>query len=384
MHRVYTLNKIAKCGLQALGAYTAVNENENPEGIMVRSASMHEMTVPESLLAVARAGAGTNNIPVQDYAAKGIVVFNTPGANANAVKELVLAALLMSSRKIVAGINWVQGLNGTTGVAKAVEAGKAEFVGPEITGKKLGIVGLGAIGVLVANVCEAIGMSVYGYDPFITEEAALLLNPNVKNVIDLGTIYAECDYITIHAPLNDATKKFINAETIGKMKDGVRIINLARAELVDNDAIKQGIESGRVGCYVTDFPTDDLLGVSNIITIPHLGASTPESEDNCAIMAATQLKDYLDHGNIKNSVNLPDCSLPYTGKKRLCVIHKNVPSIVANLTTELAGKRINIDNMINKSRGDFAYTIIDVDGDITAGTEEALMKIDDVIRVRVL
>ncbi len=386
MTKILALNKIAECGLEHLPKtqYEVSSSLENPEGIILRSFSMHEMELPESLLAVARAGAGVNNIPVDKCADKGIVVFNTPGANANAVKELVLAGLLLSSRKITEGINWTQSLAGNEGVAKLVEKGKGEFVGPEIQGKKLGVIGLGAIGVLVANAALELGMEVYGYDPYISVEAAWKLSGRIINTQKLDTIYEQCDYISIHVPLLNDTKNMFNEAVFAKIKKGVRILNMARAELVDNKAIIAALEDGIVASYVTDFPTDEVLGVKNIITIPHLGASTPESEDNCAVMAAIELKDYLEHGNIKNSVNFPDCELEYTGKTRICVIHANVPNIVGPITTACGNKSINIANMINKSKGKYAYTIIDIDNATSEGLEHELLKIDGIIKVRVI
>ncbi len=380
--QVLTLNKIAECGLNELTAFEVVNESANPDAVILRSFSMHEMELPKSLLAVARAGAGVNNIPIDKCTEQGVVVFNTPGANANAVKELVIAGLLLSSRRIVDGVNWAQSLNGQEGVAKLVEKGKADFVGPEILGKKLGVIGLGAIGVLVANSCAALGMDVLGYDPYISVDAAWGLSVNVQKAGSLDAILDQCDYISIHVPLIDETKKMFNTERLAKLKPGARILNFARAELVDNAAMKAAIENGTVACYVTDFPTDDVLGNKNIITIPHLGASTPESEDNCATMAAIQLRNYLLYGSIKNSVNFPNCELDYSGRKRLCVIHKNVPHVVSDISTIIAGRNINIDDMISKSKGDYAYAIID--GDKVDEVVDDVRKIEAVISVRVI
>jgi len=380
------LNKIAACGTDQLPAdkFSVSSGAASPDGILLRSADMHSYNAPDCLLAVGRAGAGVNNIPVDKYAESGIVVFNTPGANANAVKELVIAALLMSSRKVDAGICWAQSLAGQSGVAKLVEAGKSQFVGPEISGKKLGVIGLGAVGVLVANACNSLGMNVYGYDPFLSVDAAWRLSRGVHKAASVDTIIAECDYITIHVPLNGETKGMLNADTLAKAKKGVRILNFSRGELVDNKAIKDAVRDGLVSCYVTDFPNEELLGVDGIIPIPHLGASTPESEDNCAVMAAEEIRDYLLYGVIRNSVNYPDCDAPFTGRKRICVHHKNVPNVVASLTAEVASRGVNIDNMMNRSKGAYAYTVIDIDEGELNGTEAKLRSVDGVIRVRVI
>jgi len=385
MFKVATLNKISPKGLAFLDEKYEITEDLNEaNAIIVRSADMHEMELPESLLAIARAGAGVNNIPVDKYTEQGIVVFNTPGANANAVKELTIAALFLSSRKITAGINWVQGLAGQSGVAKLVEGGKSKFAGSEISGKKLGVIGLGAIGVLVANACYSLGMEVYGFDPFLSVDAAWRLSRWVNKAAGVAEIMSECDYITLHIPLNTETKHMINADTLGKIKKGARIINLSRSDLVDNTAIKDAVQNGSVSCYVTDFPNEELLGVDSIITIPHLGASTMESEDNCAVMAAEEIREYLLYGNIINSVNYPDCILPFSGKKRFCVMHKNIPNVVASLTAEVANRGINIENMINHSKGATAYTVIDVEDSDLSGIENKLRAVEGVIRVRVI
>jgi D-3-phosphoglycerate dehydrogenase len=347
---------------------------------------MEEKDLTPGLSVIARAGAGVNNIPVDLCAQKGIVVLNTPGANANAVKELVIAGLLMSSRKVVDGVNWAQTLQPKDGadVAAQVEKGKAAFAGPEIAGKKLGVIGLGAIGVLVANVCRHLGMSVTGYDPFMTVDAAWNLSSGVHKAASEDAVYADCDYLTVHIPANKDTKNKFNAAFFSKCKKGIRILNFSRSTLFDNGALKAAIADGIVECYVTDVPTDDLLGNDKRLTIPHLGASTPESEDNCATMAASQLRDYLTYGNIRNSVNFPDCDMPYTGRTRICVIHKNVAGVVAHISSVIAEKNINIDNILNRSRGDYAYTLADIDqGDVT-GVEEALSANDAVIKVRVI
>ena len=386
MYQILTLNKISKTGLQRLGeGYTCSDSVENPDAVLVRSASMHDMEMPKSLLAIARAGAGVNNIPVDKCAEEGIVVFNTPGANANAVKELVIAGLLISSRKVPAGIEWAKTLKGNGAeVTKMVEKGKSSFVGPEIKGKTLGVIGLGAIGILVANAASALGMKVYGYDPFLSVDAAWGLSANIKHSLSLDDIYANCDYITVHVPLTPETKQMINADSIAKMKDGVRILNYSRADLVNAADVVSAVQSGKVAAYVTDFPTDEVLGVENIIAIPHLGASTPESEDNCACMAADQVKDYLENGNIVNSVNMPAVSMARSGDARVCVIHKNVTSIITNITGVLSDNGVNIENMQSKSRKDYAYTILDIVGSSPDAALHGLTSIDGIIRVRVI
>ena len=385
MYKILTLNKISKFGLEKLPEnYTVSDDEKNPDGIMLRSFKMHDMELPESLKAVARCGAGVNNIPLDKCAEKGIVVFNTPGANANAVKELVLTALLISSRKITDAYNWCQSLNGTEGVAAAVEKGKSQFAGPEITGKTLGVIGLGAIGLLAANAAVSLGMDVIGYDPYLSVSGALNLDSNVKYTTDLDEIFKNSDYITIHVPLTDETKYTFRKETFAKVKKGVRVINLARGELVNNDDMKEALKEGIVSRYVTDFPNEEVLGVENIITLPHLGASTPEAEDNCAIMAAKEMVDYLENGNIVNSVNFPACSLPRTDKVRVCITQKNLPNIVSAITGVFGNNNINIDNMINKSRGNFAYTIIDADSDVNDAAVKAIEAVDGVIGVRVI
>ena len=383
---ICTLNKIAACGTDRLGAaYTITDEMAGAAGVLVRSAAMHDMDLPESLLGIARAGAGVNNIPIDKCSEQGIVVFNTPGANANAVKELVLAGLFLASRKVVDGINWAQGLKGEgDAVAKLVEKGKSAYAGPEILGKKLGVIGLGAIGVLVANAAVALGMDVYGYDPYLSVDAAWKLSRHIHHANTLDEIYAECDYITVHVPLNDGTRKMINAETIATMKDGVRILNFARAGLVDSDAMLAALADGKVAAYVVDFPTEEMLGVENVIAIPHLGASTPESEDNCAVMAADQIKDYLENGNIKNSVNYPDVQVPRSGDSRICVLHKNIPNMLAQISAVVSADGVNIEAMTNKSRKDFAYTILDIIGEAKDSFTKDILAIEGVIRVRVL
>ncbi|MDR0914768.1 MAG: 3-phosphoglycerate dehydrogenase [Oscillospiraceae bacterium] len=385
MFNILTLNKIAKIGTDRLGANFAVADDcQNPDAVMVRSASMHDMVLPKSLLAIARAGAGVNNIPVGKCSEEGIVVFNTPGANANAVKELVLAGLLLSSRNIVGGIEWAKTLKGKGAeVGKLVEKGKGQFVGPEITGKTIGIIGLGAIGILVANACNALGMKVIGYDPFLSVDSALKLSSHIKHVVSLDAVFAEADYITVHVPLNDKTKGMINTAEIAKMKDGVRILNYSRDGLVVSGDIIAALQSGKISAYVTDFATDDLLCIDGVIAMPHLGASTPESEDNCAVMAADEIRDYLEQGIIKNSVNFPDLSLAKTAAPRLCVFHRNKPGILQKVLELVAQKGSNVENMESKSKGDFAYTVIDIDAKNSLALED-VAGVADVLRVRLI
>ena len=387
MYKITTLNKIAAVGLNHLPKeryeITADSISPGTDGILLRSFNMHEMELPEHLAAIARAGAGINNIPVEACTERGIVVFNTPGANANAVKELVLAGLLLASRRIVDGINWVQSLQGAQGVAKLVEKEKSRFGGVELAGKKLGVVGLGAIGVSVANAAQALGMQVYGFDPFMSVDAAWRLSRSIHKAGGLDEIFTNCEYISIHVPLAASTRHVLNKAAFSAMKPGVRLLNFSRAELVDDAALKAAMDQGIVDKYVTDFPSEGLLGNPNIITIPHLGASTAESEDNCAEMAAVQMKDYLEHGNIVNSVNFPECVLPYTGRKRVCVLHKNIPNVIGPLTTAFAKRNINIHGTVNISRGDVAYSIIEIDGD-GQGAREDLQQVEGIIRIRFL
>ena len=385
MYDILTLNKIAKCGTDAFdkAKYTVADAVENPDAIMVRSAAMHDMQFGNKLLAIARAGAGVNNIPVDRCAEEGIVVFNTPGANANAVKELVIAGLLLSSRKVTDAIDWVSTLKGQEDIGKKVEKGKSNFAGPEISGKTLGVIGLGAIGVLVANAAMSLGMKVIGYDPFLSVKAALSLKPGVKTVTDVNDLYAASDYITIHVPYNADTKGTICEKSIAVMKDGVRILNFARGELADTAAVLAAVESGKIACYITDFPSDELIGVKNVICVPHLGASTPESEDNCAVMAASELIDYIENGNIRNSVNFPNAEMNAAGTK-ICVLHKNVPAVISEITTILGKASINIDNLINASKKDYAYTLIDAAGNISEDIAAKLSAAENVIKVRVI
>ena len=382
MYKIKLMNKISKVGTDLFGQQYQIGEEiENEDGILVRSASLHDYQFPSTLLAIARAGAGVNNIPIDQCSEQGIVVFNTPGANANAVKELVICALFLSSRQIVEGIDWVKTLKGQEGVGKLVEKGKSQFVGPEIDGKKLGIIGLGAIGVHVANAAIKLGMEVYGYDPYISVDAAWGMSKWVKNAQNMDTIFSECDYITLHAPSTPETKAMINQESIAKMKDGVRIINFARADLVDSQAVLEGIQKGKIKKYITDFATEDIIDQKDVIVMPHLGASTPESEDNCAIMAVKEMQDYLENGNITHSVNLPSVHEPRTIKYRICLIHKNVPNMLAQFATLFANKHINIENMVNKAKGEYAYTMIDTQDVVDC---EELKNLDHVIQVRVI
>lgn len=386
--KIQLLNKIAKIGTDRFpNSFEVSADAAAPDAIMVRSAAMHDMTFGKELLAIARAGAGVNNIPLDRCAEEGIVVFNTPGANANGVKELAIAALMLASRDIAGGIAWAKTLPGCAeGVAKAVESGKSRFAGSEILGKTLGVIGLGAIGGLVANTARSLGMSVVGCDPYITVHAAWSLSRSVEHAASYDEIYEKSDYITLHVPSTKDTKGMINKETIAKMKDGVRIINLARADLVDTGALRAALESGKVAAYVTDFPTEESLTLPNTVNIPHLGASTAESEDNCAVMAADELTEYLLTGNIKNSVNYPNVSLSHTGAARICVLHRNVPSILSKITSLVSERGINIENMSNGSRGNYAYTIVEL-GESVAVPDElaaAIAEIEDIIRVRIL
>ena len=388
MKNILLLNKIAKIGLNVLDSdlYACSDSVANPDAIMVRSAAMHDMDIPESVLAIARAGAGVNNIPIDKCTEAGIAVFNTPGANANAVKELVIAGLLLSSRKIAQGISWSKTLkNEGDAVGKLVEKGKSQFVGPEIEGKTLGVIGLGAIGILVANAATALGMNVIGYDPYISVDGAWGLSRAVKHAKTLDEIYAASDYITVHVPLNDSTKNTICEATLAKCKDGVRILNFARGGLVNTADILAALESGKVSCYVTDFPDADLVDVENVIAIPHLGASTPESEDNCAVMAAKEIKAYIEDGNVINSVNFPCVSEPRTTPVRICVLHKNVPNMISSISEKLGDCNINIEHFTNKSRGDIAYSLMDIaNAEIPANTADVISGIEGVIKVRII
>ncbi len=384
MKNIQLLNKIAAIGTDKLdkAVYNIGETVENPDAIMVRSAAMHDMEFGENLLAIARAGAGVNNIPIDRCSKDGIVVFNTPGANANGVKELAICALMLASRDVVGGIKWAGTLE--TDVAKAVEKGKSKFAGVEIMGKTLGVIGLGAIGGMVANAALALGMKVVGCDPFLSVDAAWKIDNHVVKGASFDEIFKTADYITLHVPSTPDTKGMINAATLATMKDGVRIINLARADLVNSADLKAALESGKVASYVTDFPTEETINVQGIVAIPHLGASTEEAEDNCAVMAALQLDDYLANGNIKNSVNFPNVEMPKSGDARICVLHANVPAVISGITTALSETGANIENMINKSKGDNAYTLVDVTGAVSADVAAKIAAIDGVVKVRVI
>lgn len=386
MYNIKTYNKISKVGLtEFTDNYSIADEIEAPVGAIVRSAALHDVEFDDTLLAIARAGAGTNNIPIDRCTSEGIAVFNTPGANANAVKELVIAGLLLASRKIVPAIEWAKTLKGNgSDVGKMVEKGKSAFGGPEIRGKSIGVIGLGAIGVLVANAANALGMKVYGYDPFLSVKSAWNLTHNAVYITDIKEIYEKCDYITVHVPLTPDTKGFINGDAINLMKDEVRILNFSRADLVNSADMIVALEAGKVAAYVTDFPTDELLGVGGVIAIPHLGASTPESEDNCAKMAAKELMDYIENGNIENSVNLPAISMPRSGIKRICVIHKNIPNMLTAITSAVAEDHVNIENLLNKSKGEIAYTMLDIDEADYDAIFTKLTDIEGVIKVRII
>ena len=386
MYQVKLFNKISKVGLDDLdpAKYTCSEDYEDYDAVLVRSAKLHDTKFPADLKCIARAGAGVNNIPLDRCSEEGIVVFNTPGANANAVKELVICGLLMASRDIVGGIEWTKSLSGTPDIGPAAEKGKSKFAGPEIMGKRLGVIGLGAIGVRVANAAVALDMEVWGYDPYLSVDGALQLSRSVKHITDVNEIFANCDYITVHVPLTPDTKHIIDAKAIGMMKDGVRILNIARGELVDEAAMVQALESGKVARYVSDFASEEMLAQKNAIIMPHLGASTPESEDNCAKMAAFEVREFLEKGTIRNSVNFPNLKVPYEGGHRMCLIHKNVPNMIAQITSTLSSQDMNIENMGNRSRGDYAYTIVDVDKVPTDAILNALRAVEGMIRVRAI
>lgn len=386
MFQYYCLNPISKVGLDKFNDNYQKTEDVNAaEGILVRSASMHEMELPDRLLAVARAGAGVNNIPLDRCAEKGIVVFNTPGANANGVKELVIAGLLLAARDVVGGIEWVKENASDENIAKTAEKEKKNFAGTEITGKKLGVIGLGAIGVKVANTAAKLGMEVYGYDPYLSVEAAWNLSRDVKHVINVEDIYKECDYITVHVPLLDSTKGMINKDTIAMMKDGVILLNFARDLLADEKDVLEALASGKVSRYVSDFPNPTTAGAKGCIVIPHLGASTEESEDNCAVMAVKEMMDYLANGNIKNSVNYPNCDMGVCAQAgRIAIFHKNIANMITKFTACFGDNGINITDMMNKSKGEVAYTMIDVESAPTAEIVEKLSGIEGVFRVRVV
>ena len=386
MYEIKTMNKIAQQGLDILadnGLVLNVN-SENPDGLLIRSAKLHDAQFGDRLLAIARAGAGTDNVPVDRCTAAGIAVFNSAGANAEAVKELTICGLLLASRDIAGGLSWVRFITGEEDIPAAVEQGKSNFVGPEINGKTLGIIGLGAIGSMVANAAVALGMKVWGYDPYLSVDAAWRLRSEVMHAPDVDTVYRQSDYITLHLQCNDETKGMINASTIAKMKPGVRILNFARGALVNDTDMLSALSVGKVKRYVTDFPNNKLAGVAGVVALPHLGASTPESEDKCAVMAARELADYLKNGNTTNSVNLPNVKLERTGVSRLCVIHKNVPRVLNRILDAIAGQNINVEHMINKPRGEYSYTILDTGSALTEEIANQIRGMSDVLRVRVL
>lgn len=384
MFKVKLMNKIAKVGTDVLSPtrYDIGEDIENEDAIMVRSAALHETPFSPNLRAIARCGAGVNNIPVEKCTEQGIVVFNTPGANANAVKELAIAALILASRDVIGGVKWVETLVGQENVAKQVEKGKAAFVGHELAGKTLGVIGLGAIGGMVANAAISLGMSVMGYDPYITAKAAWSLAPSVKQAADYAEVFKTCDYITLHVPATPQTKNMICKDTLAQMKEGVRILNLARADLVNATDLKKALKEKKVATYVTDFPTDETAGVEGIIAIPHLGASTIESEDHCAIMAAQQLDEFLACGNIRNSVNFPSVGLPHSEKPRVCIMNKNVPNMLTQITSAFSAQNINIENLANGSKGEIAYTIVETNVPIGADILQKLTEIDGIFGVR--
>ena len=387
MYRIKTFNKISPMGLNRMEPehYTYSDNETGEDGILVRSAKLHDYPFPDSLLAIARAGVGVNNIPIDRCSEAGIAVFNTPGANANAVKELVLCAMLMGSRDVDGGIQWVrQQVESGVDVTTVVEKGKSAFVGPELYKKTLGVIGLGAIGSLVANVALDMGMDVYGYDPFLSVDAALRLDRHIHVVKDIKELYKRADYITIHIHYTEKTAHMIDETAISAMKRGVRFINLARGEIVDDNAMLAALDTGRVAAYVTDFPNNRLVGAPHVVAMPHLGASTPESEQNCAIMAVDQLKDYLENGNIRNSVNFPNVYLDRSGVMRMCIIHKNVPAMLASITTLLSKDGVNVENLSNKSKGDYAYTMVDLGSKVAESVIEDVKHLPNVIRVRVI
>ena len=386
MRNIYCFNAISKYGTDRLTAdYALTDDLARAEGVLVRSAALHETEFGDSLLAIARAGAGVNNIPLDRCANEGIVVFNTPGANANGVKELVIAGLLLAARDVVGGIEWCKENKEDANIAKTVEKAKKAFAGYEIKGKKLGVIGLGAIGAEVANTAAALGMEVYGYDPYISINVAWALSRDVKHITSVDTIYQECDYITVHVPLLDSTRGMINGQTIGQMKDGVVVLNFARDLLVDDDAMAAALETGKVRCYVTDFPNPKSVAMKNVIAIPHLGASTEESEDNCAKMAVEELMDYLENGNIRNSVNYPNCDMGVChAASRVAVLHLNVPNMIGQITGILASGNVNISDMTNKSRDKYAYTLLDLENPAEEEMVEKLKAIKGVLRVRVI
>ncbi len=386
MYNIHALNKISQQGMELLTEdYTCVDSLQEAEAILVRSAGMHDMVLPENLLAVARAGAGVNNIPLTTCAEQGIVVFNTPGANARSVMELALCGMLLGSRDIIGGVNWVQSIKGSSEIGRRVEKGNSQFAGHELYGKKLGIIGLGAIGGPLANRCRKLGMDVYGCDPHISVEAAWHLDRHVQRVKTREEIYANCDIITLHVPLLKDTERMINAQALSKMKDGVIILNFARDLLVDDDAMAEALASGKVRCYVTDFPNEKTANMPGCIAIPHLGASTEESEDNCARMAVKQVMDYLENGNIVNSVNYPNCDMGICqAEGRITILHRNIPNSLGRFTAAIAADNVNIDALMNKSRGEYAYTMLDFDQHPSQEVVDHLKQVEGVLRVRVI
>lgn len=386
MYNILKLNEISKVADKEFsGNYTLVKEAANPDAIVLRSFNMHDYDIPSSVLCVGRAGAGVNNIPLDKCSEKGIVVFNTPGANANAVKELVICGLLLAGRKIIEGIEWAASLKGKGAeVTKAVEKGKSAFVGCEIKGKTLGVVGLGAIGAMVANAAIKLGMNVLGYDPFISIDAAWNLDHHVVKETDINEIFKNSDFITLHVPLNDSTRSLVNKDTIALMKDGGAILNFARGELADAAAVIEALESGKLSRYVTDFPNDEMLGVKNLIAIPHLGASTPEAEDNCAVMVARQMVDFIENGNITNSVNMPACKMPRQGKSRITVFHKNVKNVLSAITAVIGEEGINIANLMSQAKGEYAYLILDLDEKLSDAALDKIKAMESVVKVRTI
>jgi D-3-phosphoglycerate dehydrogenase len=386
MYRISLLNKISEKGLNLFTEkYEYQTDLPDPDGVLVRSKEMKDMPLPSSLKAIARAGAGVNNIPIDKCSEKGIVVFNTPGANANGVKELVILGMLLACRNVVDGITWAKSLVGEGDkVPDLIEKGKSKFAGTEIMGKKLGVVGLGAIGTMVANAAEGLGMEVWGYDPYLSIEAAWKLSRTIQKAPSLDRLLAESDFITLHVPQNKDTKGFINSEKFALMKKGVVLLNFARGGLVDTPSLKKAVADGIVSCYVTDFPDEEVIKTDNVIPIPHLGASTEESEENCAVMAAMQLMDYLENGNIKNSVNFPECAMERSGKSRITIANKNEPGMIEKISHLLAAEKVNIAEMINKSKGNVAYNIIDVEGNISDNLTNKIKSLDGIINVRIL
>lgn len=383
--KVKLFNKIANIGIDQFDKtkYEFSEDYENYDAVLVRSAKLHDVTFPSDLKCIARAGAGVNNIPLDTCSEQGIVVFNTPGANANAVKELTIAALLMASRKITKGIEWVKTIE-EDDMSKVVEKGKSNFVGPEIAGKKLGVIGLGAIGVQVANAAAALDMDVFGYDPYISVKAAWTLKARVHHVQDIKQIFEECDYITVHVPFSEKTKNIVDAQGVEAMKDGVRVLNFARGGLIDDDAMVKALEAGKIGCYITDFPTQALMKFDTVIGLPHLGASTPESEDNCAVMAAQEIMEFLETGNITHSVNLPDVQLAQGAKYRICIVNRNIPDMIGSMSTNLASVGVNIENMMSKGRGDYAYTILETNNEVSDNVMTKIRERDGILSARLI